>query len=224
MNSEQIETGLRKGLEIWTLQNMADGAILLCFVILALIAGRGYLQGARRSLSLRVASEVWDLLADYTPDVLLFVVFLIGVFVTNLDIMADIKLGLPFIPLAFALSGAALVIRAFHNGRTPGTPGWRVAFALIAVAAFCAWFGFTFIMEAAGEEYFTGGIIAGPWSGLMHLRSDLNPALAETTFRCITPLNALVAAWATIAAAVQTLKTRPTTQSRGNPSSHPQKP
>lgn len=224
MNAQQIETGLRKGLEIWTLQNLADGAILLIFVILALVAGRGYLQRARKTLTLRVASEVWDLAADYFPDLLLLIVFLIGVSVTNLDIMADIKLGLPFVPLAFAFSGAALVIRAFHNGRTPGTAGWRVAFALIAAAAICGWFGFTFIMEAAGDEYFRAGIVSGPWSSLMHLRSDLNPSFAEASFHWIAPLDALVAVWATAAAARQTMQARPSAGTHAREETLPHKP
>jgi hypothetical protein len=34
-------------LEVWTLQNLCDASILLLFVALALVAGRGYLEEIR---------------------------------------------------------------------------------------------------------------------------------------------------------------------------------
>ncbi len=44
MNGEELEVSIRKALEVWTLQNLCDAAIVLLFVALALVAGRGYLE------------------------------------------------------------------------------------------------------------------------------------------------------------------------------------
>jgi len=96
MNAQESIVVLRKALEMWTLQNVCDGGIMLGFFVLALVAGRGYLESLNARLSLRVAIEMWETLTDFGADLLLLISALIGLFVTNLDIMADIKIAVPW--------------------------------------------------------------------------------------------------------------------------------
>lgn len=209
MNDEQLMHGIGKGLEVWTLQNMTDGAILLCFVALALIGGRAYLEHARRRLSLRVATELWDLTSDYLADAVLLVVVLIGLFVTNPDIMADIKIALPWVPIAFVLAGVALVLRTCHNGRAVASRSWWVALVCLGLGCLSAWFGFTFVMEAATGEYFEIGQAPAIWANLQHMRSDFNHPLALSTFFWAAPALALLFGWAIVAGVYQTLRQEP---------------
>jgi hypothetical protein len=205
MNTEQSITAMRKALEIWSLQNLCDGAIMLTFVALALVACRGYLEGLKARLSLRVAIETWDTLIDLGADLLLLLTALVGLFLTNLDIMADIKIALPWVPLGLALMGLALIVRAFYGGHVPGSRSWWLALGLIAVGCALNWFGFTFIMEAPGDEYeklpFAPALIS-----LEGLRSNENTGLAMTTFFWVAPLFALEFVWAVIAAARHTMR------------------
>ena len=127
MNVEQSITAMRKALEMWTLQNLCDTGIMLGFLIIGLVAARGYLERFKAKLSLRVAIEAWETLIDLGADFLLLVVALIGLFITNTDIMADIKIALPWVPLAFLLMGAALIVRAFYGGHKPGSRPWWIA-------------------------------------------------------------------------------------------------
>jgi len=57
MSGEGLDIGIRTGLEVSTLQNLCDASILLLFVALALVAGRGYLEEIRDQLSLREAGQ-----------------------------------------------------------------------------------------------------------------------------------------------------------------------
>ena len=153
MQIEELGHAINKGLEFWSLQTLTDGAIMLSFVILAMVAGRCYLESVRRRLTLRVAAEVWEAGTDVLIDASMGFVALVGLFITNPDIMADIKIGLPWVPLAMVLMAVALVIRAFHGGRVVGSAAWWIVLGLVAAACAANWFGFTFVMEAAGEEY-----------------------------------------------------------------------
>src|ERR1035438_9781486 len=94
MQIEELGHAINKGLEFWSLQVVADGAIMLSFVILAMVAGRCYLDDVRRRLTLRVAAEVWEVGADVLIDAAMGLVALVGLFIINPDIMADIKIGL----------------------------------------------------------------------------------------------------------------------------------
>jgi len=205
MNTEPSITAIKKALEIWSLQNVCDGAILLGFVGLGLVACRGYLETLKARLSLRVAIETWDTLLDLGADLILLAVTLVGLFVTNLDIMADIKIALPWVPLGLALFGAALIVRAFYGGHVPGSRPWWTALILLAVGCALNWFGFTFIMEAPGDEYvklpFGEGLIS-----LAKLRSNENAGLAMTTFFLVAPLFALEFVWAVVAGARHTVQ------------------
>ena len=202
---EELGHAINKGLEFWSLQTLTDGAIMLSFVILAMVAGRCYLDGVRRRLTLRVAAEVWEVGADVLIDATMGFVALVGLFITNPDIMADIKIGLPWVPLAMVLMAVALVIRAFHGGRAVGSVAWWIVLGLIAVACAANWFGFTFVMEAAGEEYLKKQPDSW-WPALQRMRSDFNPDLVMATFRWANPALVLVFVWAVVAGAARSCR------------------
>ncbi len=202
MQIEELGHAINKGLEFWSLQVVADVAIMLSFVILAMVAGRSYLDSIRSRLTLRVATEVWEAGADLLIDAAMGFVALVGLFITNPDIMADIKIGLPWVPLAMLLIAIALVVRAFHGGRTVGSTAWWIVLGLVAVACAANWFGFTFVMEAAGEEYLKKGA-SSVWPAFQRMRSDFNPDLAMATFHWANPALVLVFIWAVVAGAAR---------------------
>jgi len=205
MNTEQLPHAIHKGLEIWSLQSLCDVAIILSFVILALVAGGAYLDKLKRGLTLRVAIEVWETGANLLVDLLLFAVALAGLFFINPDIMADIKIAVPWVPLAMVLLAVALVIRTCHGGRVIGSVAWWMALVLIALACAANWFGFTFVMEAAGEEYLKNNPHS-VWPALQRMRSDFNPDLAMLTFQWANPALLLVFLWGVIAGVIQTCR------------------
>ena len=207
MNEEQLTHGIQKALEVWTLQNLCDMAILGGFAALGLLAGRVYLEMLKRRLTLRVASEMWASLTDLFVDALLTGVALVGLLVTNMDIMADIKIGLPFVPFGFLMLTIALVVRLFHHGCVVGSKAWCVALALVVIGCLANWFGFTFVMEGAGAEYLEHHPSAVAfWNGLEHLRSNENPDLAMATFVWACPGLLLVFVWAVVAGAVRAVR------------------
>lgn len=207
MNQEQLTLGLGKALEVWTLQNLCDLAILAGFVALGLFAGRAYLERLKSRMSLRVATEMWESLADLGVDALLTAVALIGLLVTNMDIMADIKIGLPFVPLAFLLMTIALVVRLFHGGSVVGSKAWMVTLVLLGLGCLSNWFGFTFIMEGAGDEYLDlHKSSAALWNSFEHMRSNQNPDLAMATFVWACPGLLLTFVWAVVAGAIRSAR------------------
>jgi hypothetical protein len=204
---EQLTQGIGKALEIWTLQNACDLAILAGFAVLGLFAGRAYLESLKSRLTLRVATELWGSLTDLSVDVLLVGIALVALFVTNMDIMADIKIALPFVPLGFLLLSVALVVRLFHGGSVVGSRAWVVVLVLLTLGCLANWFGFTFVMEGAGDEY----VDLHPdsrllWEGLEHLRSNKNPDLAMATFVWACPGLLLVFGWAVVVGAIRSVQ------------------
>ncbi len=206
MSTEDAIHAIAKGLEAWSLQSLLGATILASYAILALVAGRAYLDSLKGYLTLRVATELWETAADVAVDLLLFFVVLVGLFVTNNDIMADIKVALPWVPIAFVLLAVALVLRACHGGRRVRSGAWWLSLAAIAVACASNWFGFTFVMEAAGHEYLELHPGATVWTTLASMRSDLNPDLTMRTFLWAGPALMLVFAWAVVAGVAQTLR------------------
>ena len=208
MNSKELEHGINKALEVWSIQSLCDIAIMLTFVILALVVGRAYLENIRNRFTLRITAEVLDIGSDLLIDVWLGFVTLVGLFIINPDIMSDIKVGLPWVPLAMVLTAAALVVRVWHGGRQPGSSAWWVVFVLLATACVSNWFGFTFVMEAAGEEYLKPNE-PSIWLLLQQMRSDFNPSLAMTTFLWANPAMVLILAWGAIVGAKRSSRCRP---------------
>jgi len=205
MKPEELGHAINKGLEVWSLQIVCDVAILLSFIILAMVAGRCYLESVGRRLTLRVAAEAWETGADVLIDALMGFVALVGLFIVNPDIMADIKIGLPWVPLAMVLVAVALVLRVFHGGRVVGSAAWWIVIGLLVVACAANWFGFTFVMEAAGGEYLKGNV-PSLWPTLQRMRSDFNPDLALTTFYWANPALILVFVWVIVASAVRSCR------------------
>jgi len=202
MQTEELGHAINKGLELWSLQCLSDAAILSSFVILALVAGRSYLDEIRRRLTLRVAAEAWETGTDLLIDLLMSFAALVGLFIVNPDILADIKIGLPWVPLGLWLIAVALVVRVFYGGRNAGTTAWWLVLGLVALACLANWFGFTFVMEAAGEEYVKGRPDS-LWPALQRMRSDFNHDLALTTFQWANPALVAVFLWALVVAVVR---------------------
>ena len=204
INPESLTHGLGKALEVWSLQNLCDLGIFASFAALGLFAGRAYLEHLKSRLTLRVATEIWGTLADLMVDGLLALIALIALGVTNMDIMADIKIGLPFVPVAFLLLTVALVVRLFHGGSVVGSRAWLAVLVLLALGVLANWFGFTFVMEGAGDEYVDLHPATRPlWAGLEHWRSNQNPDLAMATFRWVSPGLLLTFGWAVVVGAVR---------------------
>lgn len=68
MQMEELGHAIGKGLELWSLQAVADAAILLSLANLAVVVGRCYPEGVRRRLTLRVAAEIWGACADFVRE------------------------------------------------------------------------------------------------------------------------------------------------------------
>jgi len=186
-----------KGLEFWTLINLTDLFILLSFFVAGLVLAREYLQSYEQILSLRVSLEVWRVLVDLTIDLLLFLDILLGVIFLNPDIFADIKVALPFVPLAEVLLVPALILRVFHDGKKPGRTESAVLLLLL-LAAGANLFGFTFVMEAAGSEWLDTHP-QSPWATLRGLRSNLSVELSMLSFYIFYPLLVVEFGWAVVA-------------------------
>jgi len=151
--SEALEVGVSKAFEIWSLQSLFDASILLGFFATTMALMQDYYRSLEKHLTLRVSIEWWRVLAVVVTDVLLAITVAVGYLVLNPDIMADIKVAVPFHPVATILFAIALVLRLFHGGHDLNSPNYmRSLYAMIA-ACLLNIVGFTFIMEAASEEY-----------------------------------------------------------------------
>ncbi len=144
---------IAKGLEIWTLQTLLDISIILGMFALGFIIIQQYYNSLQKYLTLRVSIEIWELLTVLITDLFLAITVIIGFLVLNPDIMADIKVAVPFIPLATVLFAVGLVIRLFYNGHKPKDKNFRFSTWFIFVANLINIIGFSFVMEAPGKEY-----------------------------------------------------------------------
>ena len=168
-----------KALEIWTAQTICDVGILLSIVSALLHAARPYFTRVLGTLTLRVAADLWWLGYVVARDVTLFVALLCGLWTLNLDLMADIKIALPFVPLGTVVLAAALAAKVLFGTDAPGGVR-RFAGVAVALAASLNLFGWVFVMEGPGDEY---AAAASPfWATLRGLRSNLNPELSTATF------------------------------------------
>jgi hypothetical protein len=205
-----MEHDIAKALEVWTLQNLLNISIVLGILASGVAMVQGYCQAMERHLSLRVSLEIWRLLSVLFVDVLLVIVVLIGYLVLNPDIMADIKMAVPFCPVATILAAVALVLRLFHGGHEAGSKNfWRSLYLMLA-ANFVNIVGFTFVMEAPSGEY----LATHPsvfWEYVKsHLRSNADPhglELTQATFYVCFPILMAVTAWG-IGSALRQIKAR----------------
>jgi hypothetical protein len=199
------ENPIMKALEVWTLQNLLNISIMLGILAAGLAIVQDYYRSLESRLSLRVSIELWRVLTVLIVDVLLAVVVLIGLVVLNPDIMADIKIAIPFCPIATILFAIALGLRLFYGGHEPGSKNYLRAVYLMFAACAVNIAGFSFVMEAASEEYLEGHP-SPAWEYIKAtFRSDKNLELAQTTFLVCFPILLAVFAWG-IAAALRRIK------------------
>jgi hypothetical protein len=175
---EAVVTNL-KALEIWTAQTICDVGILLVVVTGLLHAGRSYFERVLGRLTLRVAADLWWLAYVVMRDGSLAVAFLCGLWVLNLDLMADIKIAVPFVPLATAALALALAVKVLEPS---DEAGWakRTVDASVALAVALDLFGWVFVMEGPGSEYQAAG--RPFWAALRRCRSNENPELSIRSF------------------------------------------
>ncbi len=150
---EMDEHVLAKGLEIWTLQTLLDISIILGLFSLGFVIVQQYFNSLRRHLTLRVSMEIWDLFTVLLTDLFLAITVILGFLILNPDIMADIKVAVPFIPLATTLFAFALLLRLFFDGHKPNDKNFRLSTWIIFAANLINIVGFSIIMEAPGHEY-----------------------------------------------------------------------
>jgi hypothetical protein len=170
---------LAKSLELWTAQTICDVAILLTWFSCALHVGRAYFERVMSRLSLRVAADLWWLGYLVMRDGSLFAAALLGLLGLNLDLMADIKIGLPFVPLATVCTVAALSVKVLWNADAKGRAAQWVL-GLVASAGLLDTIGYVFVMEAPGDEY--AAAQTAFWQLMKSWRSNLNPGLSTATF------------------------------------------
>ncbi|NOZ85254.1 MAG: hypothetical protein GXP49_03140 [Deltaproteobacteria bacterium] len=193
------EHAIEKALEVWTLQNLANLTILLGMFVLGMVIIQAYYRDMEKNLSLRVSLELWRVIIKVLPDLFLAFIVVSGYLLMNPDIMADIKLALPFTPLATVLFAVALVLRLFHggNGKVPGV--FRISTWLLVVANLSNMLGYSLVMEAASSEYLE--LHPSPfWTFVKtHLRSNVSPngiELAQLCFYIFFPILLIVLFWA----------------------------
>lgn len=186
---------ITKALEVWTLQGLLDTSIFLGIVALGLVLVQKYLQSLREYLTLRVSTEVWNLATILIVDVVLAIVVLVGLLVLNPDIMADIKVAIPFVPLATIIFAIVLVLRLFHGAHQISHPSFRQSVWLMVVANAMNLFGYSFVMEAPSSGYLEDHPIYF-WIFLKtHLRSDSNLGLSQIVFLICFPVLLGVFIW-----------------------------
>ena len=125
------EHTIAKALEVWGLQSLLDVSILLGILAAGLALVQDYYKALEKHLSLRVSIELWRLFTVVLVDVLLVVVVLVGYLVLNPDIMADIKMAVPFYPAAVVLFSVALVLRLFRGGHGHPYPQWAPSVGMV---------------------------------------------------------------------------------------------
>lgn len=186
---------IAKALEIWTLQNVYNVSLFLGLLALGLSLIQRYYASVGEFLSLRVSIELWRVATTLIVDVLLVAVVVVGVLVLNPDIMADIKIAIPFGPMASVLFAAALVLRLFYGGHVVASNAFVRSMWLMAAANIIALTGFTFVMEAPSAAYLADHPSAF-WTFLKtSLRSNANLELTQITFLVFFPLLIAVFVW-----------------------------
>ncbi len=168
-----------KALEIWTAQTLCDIGILLSIISFCLHIGRPYFERILSRFTLRVAADLWWIVYVALRDGSLFIALLFGILNLNMDLMADIKIGLPFVPLGTVFLAAALVWKVFRNTEDINH-AFRITTWLVSIGALLNTLGYVLVMEAPGEEY--AAAKTGFWQTMVSWRSNANPGLAAATF------------------------------------------
>lgn len=187
-----------KALEVWVLQNLLNASIMLGLLALGLALIQQYYSSIEKYLTLRVSIEVWAAITTVLVDVLLAVVVVVGYMLLNPDIMADIKMAVPFMPIAAILFAVALVLRLFRGGHLIENPNFLKSIWFMVVANVINIIGFTFVMEAPSGEYLAVHPSAFWTYVKTHLRSNADPyglELSQLTFYICFPVLMAVLLW-----------------------------
>ena len=189
---------IAKGLEIWTLQTLVNFSIFLGLFAMGLVLIQPYYFRLKNHLTLRVSIEWLETISVITADFFLALVVLIGFLVLNPDIMADIKIAVPFVPVATILFAIALIRRFFYGAHDIRTPAGKKVLWLLFWANLINIIGFSLIMEAPGERYLQ--LHSGAfWIFVKnYLRSNAAPyglELAHWTFYICFPVMILILIW-----------------------------
>ena len=182
---------IAKGLEVWTLQTLLNVSIMLGFLSMGLILAQPYYDALKKHLTLRVSIELWNVFTVLLADIFLVLVVLIGFLILNPDIMADIKIAVPFVPAATVLFAIGLVLRLFYDGHQKKSPRFKTALWFVFTANLINIIGFSFIMEAPSGEYLS--LHPSPfWTFIKtHLRSNASPhglEMAQLIFYLFFPI------------------------------------
>ncbi len=189
---------ISKALEVWTLQTLLNISIILGIVSLGLTIVQPYYKALRENLTLRVSIEIWNIFTVLIVDIFLVIVVAVGFIILNPDIMADIKVAVPFIPIATILFAVALLLRLFYDGHKPAGKNFLKALWVMFIANLINIIGFSFIMEAPGGEYLDSHPSAFWTYVKTHLRSNADPhglELAQITFYICFPILLAVFIW-----------------------------
>ncbi len=186
-----------KALEIWTAQTICDVGILLSIISFLLHLGRPYFERILGRLTLRVAADLWWLAYVALRDASLFAAMLFGFWCLNLDLMADIKIAVPFVPLGTVALAVALMMKVFGNAEDVNRRFRTVTLWVMAGATLNA-IGYVLIMEAPGDEY--AAAKQAFWLTMRSLRSNKNPELATVSFYVSAALLLVVGVIATVRA------------------------
>jgi hypothetical protein len=201
------ENAITKALEVWTLQSLLNVSIICGILATGLALMQDYWRALEKRLSLRVSIEIWQVFTVMIVDFLLVVAVVIGYMLLNSDIMADVKMAVPFGPVATILFAAAVVLRLFYGGHDAASPNHARALYLMLAANLVNVVGFTFVIEAASDEYLAIHPSAA-WEYIKtHFRSNVSPhglELAQITFWICFPILAAVCLWG-IAVAIRKL-------------------
>jgi hypothetical protein len=184
-----------KALEIWTAQTICGLGILLSVLSCLLHLGRTYFERIVSRITLRVAADLWWLAYIFLRDASLLFAMLLGVWGLNLDLMADIKIALPFVPLGTVAMATALAIKVFTASEERGHQ-LRVVNGWVSAGAALNLLGYVFVMEAPGEEY---EAVRHPfWNLMRSMRSNANAELSVITFALAGVLFLCVVAFAIV--------------------------
>lgn len=168
-----------KALEIWTAQTLCDIGILLSILSFCLHIGRPYFERILSRFTLRVAADLWWVVYVALRDGSLFIAVLFGLLNLNMDLMADIKIGLPFVPFGTVFLAAALVWKVFRNTEDVNR-AFLVTTWLVSIGALLNTLGYVLVMEGPGDEY--AAAKSAFWQTMVSWRSNANPPLSALTF------------------------------------------
>jgi hypothetical protein len=168
-----------KALEVWTAQTVCDMGILLSILSFCLHIVRPYFERILGRFTLRVAADLWWVVYVALRDGSLFLSLLFGRLNLNMDLVADIKIALPFVTLGTVFLAGALVWKVFRNTEDVNY-AYRVTTWLVAIGALLDTLGWVLVMEAPGEEY--AAAKTAFWKTMVSWRSNANPQLSAVTF------------------------------------------